>query len=55
MVNKPVISHFHSFIMTENLLELKCKVSAVHCNKGTKPIKEVHFFHKPDTVYSLIR
>ena len=24
MVNKPVISHFHSLIMTENLLELKC-------------------------------
>ena len=24
MVNKPVISHFHSFVMSENLPELKC-------------------------------
>ena len=24
MVHKPVISHFHTLIITENLLELKC-------------------------------
>lgn len=30
MVNKPVISHFHSFIMSENLLELKCNRRVQH-------------------------
>ena len=52
MVYKPVICHFHTFIMSENLLELnvidKCSI-LYQMHK----IKEVHFFHKPDTVYSL--
>lgn len=52
MVYKPVICHFHTFIMSENLLELnvidKCSI-LYQMHK----IKEVHFFRKPDTVYSL--